>query len=91
MTIGPTYDVRLSDAAARSLRKLPRDARAKLNAKLLTLAANPRPHGSKKLKGANDLHRIRSGNYRILYSIEDNKLIVYIVAIGDRKDVYEGL
>ena len=51
------------------------------------LADNPRPRGVEKLSGQNR-YRVRQGNFRIIYSIEDDKLIVHIVKVGDRKDVY---
>ena len=51
------------------------------------LADNPRPRGAEKLSGQNR-YRVRQGNFRIIYSIEDDKLIVHIVKVGDRKDVY---
>ncbi len=54
----------------------------------LALANNPRPEGSIKLKGSDNLYRIRVGPYRIIYTIEDDKLIVLVLEIGDRKDVY---
>ena len=91
MSAGPTYEVRLADRAAKSLRKHPKDVRAQINEKLLALETDPRPHGYKKLKGVEDLYRVRTGNFRIVYAIEDDKLIVYVVDVGDRKDVYGGL
>ena len=53
------------------------------------LAEDPRPPGSKKLSG-NDKYRVRQGSYSIVYSIEDNELIVVVVKAGHRKDVYRG-
>lgn len=53
------------------------------------LATDPRPNGSKKLSG-HDRYRIRQGVYRIVYAVEDDKLVVYIVKVGHRKDVYRG-
>jgi mRNA interferase RelE/StbE len=55
---------------------------------LLALQDNPRPVGSIKLKGASYLFRIRIGPYRVIYSIIDKKLLVLIIEIGDRKDIY---
>ena len=52
------------------------------------LAKVPQPKGVKKLTGAEDLYRIRVGNYRVVYQIQDNCLIVLVVRIGHRKDVY---
>ena len=55
--------------------------------RILRLADDPRPPGCQKLSGQ-DRYRVRQGNYRIIYSIEDDKLIVLVVKIGDRKDIY---
>ncbi len=55
---------------------------------ICSLALNPRPPGCKKLKGRLG-YRIRQGDYRIIYDIQDHVLTVYIVAIGNRKDIYE--
>lgn len=55
---------------------------------LKTLATNPRPHGYKKLKGRPG-YRIRVADYRIIYTISDNILIVFVLDIGHRKDIYE--
>lgn len=52
------------------------------------LAENPRPRGCKKLAGRYDLYRIRVGRYRVVYAIRDEVLVVVIVAIGHRRDVY---
>jgi mRNA interferase RelE/StbE len=52
------------------------------------LATNPRPANCKKLKGFKGLYRIRAGDYRIIYRIEDNALIIEVIRIGDRKDIY---
>lgn len=57
--------------------------------RILQLAENPRPPDSKKLSGY-DRYRIRQGVYRILYEIENDRLVVYVVKVGHRKDVYRG-
>ena len=57
--------------------------------RITDLATDPRPNGSKKLSG-HDRYRIRQGVYRIVYAVEDDKLVVYIVKVGHRKDVYRG-
>lgn len=56
----------------------------------LSLGDNPRPEGYIKLKGVENLFRIRIGPYRIIYTIQDDKLIVLVLEIGDRKDIYQG-
>jgi mRNA interferase RelE/StbE len=55
------------------------------------LKRNPRPNGYKKLKGNENLYRIRSGNYRVVYQIQEKVLIVLVVRIGDRKDIYSDI
>ena len=53
------------------------------------LAKNPRPHGCEKLSGKHPRYRIRQGPFRILYEIKDDELIVYVVKVADRRDVYK--
>lgn len=55
----------------------------------LSLGSNPRPEGHIKLKGSENLFRVRVGPYRIIYTIQDDKLIVLVLEIGDRKDIYK--
>ena len=83
----PEYSVLLSKTATKQLDKLPDDVAALLFECINELAADPRPPGCKKLKGR-DGYRIRQGNYRILYDIFDKTLVVEVVAIGHRKDIY---
>jgi mRNA interferase RelE/StbE len=56
---------------------------------VLSLGKNPRPDGYIKLKGSDNLFRIRIGPYRVIYTIQDDKLIVLVLEIGDRKDIYK--
>jgi mRNA interferase RelE/StbE len=63
-------------------------AREMIAAALVALAGNPRPSGCVKLAGADDLWRIRVRQYRVVYQILDDQLIITVVKIGDRKDVY---
>ncbi|MHC4552478.1 MAG: type II toxin-antitoxin system RelE family toxin [Planctomycetota bacterium] len=53
------------------------------------MEANPRPHGCKRLKGKQALYRVRTGDYRIIYTLNDNQLLVLVVKIGNRRDVYQ--
>jgi mRNA interferase RelE/StbE len=82
------YQVILQPSAERQLSKLPRDAQRRVVAKLAALAENPRAHGVEKLAGEDDFYRVRVGNYRIVFSIDDARVIVYVLRIADRKDVY---
>jgi mRNA interferase RelE/StbE len=83
-----TYRVLLTPAADRQLGKLPHQAREMIAAALVALGGNPRPPGCTKLAGADDLWRVRIRQYRVIYQILDKQLMVLIVKIGDRKDVY---
>lgn len=71
--------------------KLPRDIQHRLDPALLALADNPRPPGCKKLQGREETYRIRVGDYRVIYRVEDDRLIVLVIEIGHRRDVYRGL
>ena len=82
------YGVLLTPAAERQLAKLPRQAREMVAAVLVALGTSPRPAGCVKLAGSDDLWRIRVRQYRVIYQILDAELIVTIVKVGDRKDVY---
>ena len=86
-----TYTVTILPSALRQLAALPRHDRKRIKERIDGLAADPRPPGVKKLKGESDLFRLRSGSYRIIYSIEDVRLIVLVIRIGHRRDVYRGL
>jgi len=78
----------LTPAAERQFAKLSLQVREMIAAVLVTLARNPRPPGCVKLAGAEDLWRIRVRQYRIIYQLLDLELIVVVVKIGNRKDVY---
>lgn len=82
------YAVEFTPAAERQFAKLPVAARTLVAAVVVALASNPRPQGCVKLAGADDLWRIRVRQYRIVYRVLDRRLVVTVVKIGDRKDVY---
>jgi mRNA interferase RelE/StbE len=82
------YRVVLTPAADRQLAKLPRQPREMVAAAIVTLASNPRPPGAVKLAGAVDLWRIRVRHYRVIYTVVSGELIVTVVKVGNRKDVY---
>jgi len=82
------YIVELRPSARRELLKIARHEQPRLIRAMDGLAVNPRPKGVKKLSGLDDLYRIRVGDYRIVYQIHDDRLIVLVVRIGHRKDVY---
>jgi mRNA interferase RelE/StbE len=84
------YIVELLPAALKQLEKLPAAAQRRILAALAALETNPRPHGVVKLAGDENLWRIRVGDYRVVYEIHDEQLLVLVVRIGHRKDVYRG-
>lgn len=75
-------------SAARTLRGLAPDVRRRLAPRIEALAEQPRPPGVEKLAGADDLYRVRVGDYRIVYAIKDEVLLVLVVRVGHRRDVY---
>jgi len=85
------YEVVLTRAAERKFAALPKAIAPQIGARLETLAEDPRPHGVKKLRGEDDLYRVRVGDYRVVYTIADERLVVLVVNLGHRKDIYESL
>ena len=85
----PVYEVLLSRAARKQLNILPVFIQNKIIEDITDLSFNPRPVACKKLKGYKNAWRIRAGDYRIIYEIEDQVLRVLVIAIGHRKDIYE--
>jgi mRNA interferase RelE/StbE len=82
------YSIEITATAKKQLTKLPLSITDKLIKVIQELAKNPRPAGYKKLKGRPG-YRIRKGDYRIIYEIYDAQLIVNVVTVGNRKEVYE--
>ena len=80
--MGKSYRIEFAPAAARQFRKLPRDAKRRLRPVIDALATDPRPQGSKKLAGEDDLYRVRAGDYRVVYAIEAAALLVLVVRVG---------
>jgi mRNA interferase RelE/StbE len=85
------YRVEISPRAQRDLKRLPRDVVVRLRSRIDSLAATPRPHGVEKLTDQDDVYRVCEGDYRILYRIKDDELLVLVVKVGDRKDIYRRL
>lgn len=82
------YTVVLKPTAEKQLDRLPMKAKLRIVAALETLERNPRPVGCLKLEGAEELYRVRVGDHRIIYAIEDKRLQVLVVRIANRKDAY---
>lgn len=83
------YTVTLERRPQRALDSLRGNIYRRIIGALRGLADNPRPPGVKKLKGYHDYWRIRVGDYRIIYIIQDDRLLVIVLRIGNRRDVYE--
>jgi len=81
------YEITFLPAAARQLRKLDQQAVLRIEAALGLLADDPRPPGATPLVGRPGVLRVRTGDYRILYIVEDDRLIVLVVAVGHRREV----
>lgn len=85
------YSVELSKRAAKALRKLDRTAQARLLAALALLQDEPRPASAKALTGYTGYLRIRVGDYRVVYTVEDARLLVLVLAAGHRSSIYDEL
>lgn len=83
-----SYSVEISATAERQIRKLGAQDRLRVLRAITDLADAPRPPGCRKLRGYDDVFRIRVGRFRVLYSIEDQRLVVIILKVGDRREVY---
>lgn len=84
-----SYRLAFKSSVARDLRSIPNADVARLLARIQALAENPRPPGCEKLSGQ-PRYRIRQGVYRIVYEIQDEQLVVLVVKVGHRRDVYRG-
>jgi mRNA interferase RelE/StbE len=84
-----THEVRLAPAAVRQVRKLDPPGRRRVQAAIDLLAEDPRPPGARQLVGGAGEWRVRTGDFRIIYDIRDRELLVLVVKVGHRRDVYE--
>ena len=85
------YQVKVAQDAAKFIRKQDKHIQRQIISNIRSLVENPRPSGCKKLQGYKDLYRIPSGNYRIVYTIREKILLVFVVRIAHRKDIYRHL
>ena len=89
MTSPPrTYSVVVLRAATRAMERLHPDAWMRIRQAIRTLAAEPRPVGCKRLAADEALYRVRVGDYRIIYEVRDGELVVLVVRVGHRREVY---
>lgn len=82
------YRVEIARRAVKALSGLPRRDQQRIRAAIDLLANDPRPPGCTKLSGELRTYRVRTGDYRIVYDVFDDRLIVQVVGIGHRRDVY---
>lgn len=81
------YRLTIKQSAAKELEEIPKKDRRRIVRRIVALAADPRGPGCEKLSGG-EKYRVRQGNFRILYTIDDETVCVCVVKIGDRKEVY---
>lgn len=86
-----SYRIEVKKSAAKSLRKIPKADQKRIAAEIDSLAENTPNPDTTKMKGNNPFHRIRVGNYRIVYEIHDEVLVILVIKIGHRKDIYKKL
>ncbi len=81
------YEIFFKESVWKDFKKIPQNDLKRVLSKIEKLSENPRQIGCEKLTGQ-ELYRIRQGNYRIIYSIQDNELTIWVVKVGHRKDIY---
>jgi mRNA interferase RelE/StbE len=86
-----TYSIKFRPSVEKSLKKLPQKELIRIKRKIDALAENLPDPVTTKMKGNNKFHKIRTGDYRIIYEIHDDTLLILVVKIGHRKDVYKYL
>ncbi len=85
------YIVELSIKAQKQLKAFPEQIQNRLKVEIDALATNPRPSGVVALQGTKGLLRLRVGDYRVIYQVEDDRLVIFVVQVGHRREVYRGL
>jgi len=84
------YKILYKKTVEKELRKLPKTIFVIVVSMIQTLSENPRPNNSVKLRGATNLYRIRHSDYRIIYSINDQEIVIIVIKVAHRKEVYRG-
>ncbi|MEI6790133.1 MAG: type II toxin-antitoxin system RelE/ParE family toxin [Myxococcaceae bacterium] len=82
------YRLEFNKRYLKDLEKIPKVFQKSILQALAYLKHNPRPDGCKKMRGFDDLYRIRCGDYRIVYQIHDNVLLIIVIDVGHRKEIY---
>ncbi|MBD3616644.1 MAG: type II toxin-antitoxin system RelE/ParE family toxin [Gracilimonas sp.] len=86
-----SWKVQIERKAQKELKKIPDPYKSNIIDTIEQLTEDARPPGCTKLKGASDLWRVRVNDYRVVYQIKDEQLLILVIRIGHRKDIYEGL
>ena len=82
------YNILISATAEKALKKIPKKDRGRIVRLIQTLAISPVPLGARKLMEEQNIYRIRQGNYRVIYELKNKKLLILILKIGHRKNIY---
>ena len=82
------YEITYAQSALKALRRLDRGIVRRILTAIDALASDPRPHGCTQLKGGNGEMRIRVGDYRVIYDVNDGEVVILVLAIGHRREVY---
>jgi mRNA interferase RelE/StbE len=85
------YSIEFRPAVLKSLKRFPKKDLVRIKKKIEELGQNLPEPNTTKMKGNNSFHKIRTGDYRIIYEIHDDRVVILIVKIGHRKDIYKGL
>lgn len=86
-----SYRLLIKKSAQKEIRKLPKDYRLKILSSIGKLKNTPLPQATEKLKGLDNVYRIRQGVYRVVYSVNTNELVVFVIKVSHRKDSYRKL
>ncbi len=86
-----SFRIEVSATAEKQIRKLPREDQVRVLRAIRPLATEPTPPGSRRVRGYDDVFRIRVGTYRILYRVEGRRLLIIILKIGHRREIYRSL
>ena len=87
----PAYNIQWKKSVTKELTDIPKEYSTKIFNEISNLSEIPRPDGCRKLKGTNNIYRIKINEYRVIYSIEDNILTIEIIRIAHRKEAYRNL
>jgi len=83
-----SYRIEVSATAEKQIRKLRREDQLRVLRAIRDLAGESRPSGSRKLRGYDDVFRIRIGTFRVIYSVEKDRLLILVLKVGHRRDIY---